>query len=157
MLNFLKATFFRKRPSIVGIAIFIAPAFAGVLGCISGIYLIFIRDEFGLGIGLSILMGLTAILFGSYVLSSIGPYRKPNEYYLKLEPNKLIFSKGKETVLIPKETLTNVTYDIQGTNFPTKWTTIEYKENNQTKLERFADDEYGGQNFANMIRLKYMS
>ncbi|MCP3921444.1 MAG: hypothetical protein GY714_02545, partial [Desulfobacterales bacterium] len=81
----------------------------------------------------------------------------PNEYYLKLEPNKLIFSKGKETVLIPKETLTNVTYDIQGTNFPTKWTTIEYKENNQTKLERFADDEYGGQNFANMIRLKYMS
>lgn len=151
--------FYRKKPGLLWIVLFSVPAIAGLLGFFTGLYMVFILKEVGLGITFSILMGLSALGFGSYVLTSIGPYLNPNNYYLKLDPEKMIFSKGKKTVSISKEELTEVKHDIvrsAGSNLPAvHWTTVEYIKNGQTKIERFADDEYGEHNFAKIIKGAY--
>jgi hypothetical protein len=148
--------FYRKKPGLVWMVLFSIPAISGLLGFFTGLYMVFIINEVGLGVTISILMGLSALGFGSYVLTSIGPYLNAKDYYLKLEPEKLVFSKGKERVSISKEELTEVKHDVvrsTGSNLPAVyWTTIEYKKNGQTKVERFTDDEYGGHNFAKMIK-----
>ncbi len=153
-------TYYMKKPRLLWIIVFSVPALAGILGFFLGLYEILIsKEEIELGIVMVILMSLAALGFGSYVLTSIGPYRNPDKYYLQLGPDKIVLSKGKTNVLIPRENLTKATNDVVQSVWPNlpalHWTTMEYEENNQTKIERFVNNNYGGHNFANIIKRKY--
>ncbi len=152
--------YYKKKPRLLWMIVFSVPAFAGVLGVLLGLYEIFIsKTETELGIVMVILMSLVVLGFGSYVLTSIGPYRNQDKYYLQLGSDTIVLSKGKTNVFIPKDNLTKATNDVVQYIWPNlpalHWTTIEYEENNQKMIERFVNIDYGGHNFANMIKRRY--
>ncbi len=108
---------------------------------------------------MTMLMGFTALGFGSYVLTSIDAYKNSKNYFLKLEPHAIIISKGKTVIIIPQENLVLVENDavrVRPNHPVVNWTNIEYREKDHTMVERFANIDYGDHGFAKMIKRRYL-
>ncbi len=152
-------TYYKRKPSLLWMIVFFVPALAGLFGFFTGLYMIFILKEIGIGVFMTMLMGFTALGFGSYVLTSIDAYKNSKNYFLKLEPHAIIISKGKTVIIIPQENLVLVENDavrVRPNHPVVNWTNIEYREKDHTMVERFANIDYGDHGFAKMIKRRYL-
>ncbi|MHC4871809.1 MAG: hypothetical protein ACYTFY_08185 [Planctomycetota bacterium] len=154
-------TYYKEKPRLFWVIVFIIPALAGCLGFFAGLYLVFAKDETGLGLTMAVLAGVSGLGFGWYVLDSIGPYLNSEKYFLRLEENQIIFSKGKIAIVIPAENLIKARGDVVKQSYPNLpavyWTNVEYSIDGKTQIERFTNGEYGGHKFAEIITRKYKS